>query len=338
MTTIQRQHLLVGTLCAVSAGLMWGLAFFIPKLLDGFSSIEVTLGRYAFYGMFSLGLLALRWKQLRLVTPRIWGIALLYALAGNVGYYLLLVLGIRLAGSTIATMIIATLPVTLTLYGNYVNREFPFRRLLLPVTLILLGILTLQMAETGLSVSHSGGTAYWLGVLCAVTALALWTWFGVSNARFLKRHQHVDSFLLITLIGVQTLVVTLLAVLVDWTLTRAFIPQLIDKPGLLPFLFYSFVLGVVVSWLAGWLWNIASSRLPVTLVGNLIVLETIFGLLYVYLYEHHLPQPLEVLSMMVFLTGLFLAINQHGKKARQERQDGKRPFPPPRLRSSPPAK
>src|SRR5260370_1449557 len=32
-----------------------------------------------------------------------------------------------------------------------------------------------------------------LGVLCALGALASWTWFAVENARYLKRNAHFDS-------------------------------------------------------------------------------------------------------------------------------------------------
>jgi len=318
MANEQRKMFGTALICAVGAGMMWGLAFFIPKLLSGFTSWEITLGRYLFYGVFSLGLLLIRFEQVKRVSLRIWGMALLYALVGNIGYYLLLVIGIRLSGSTVTTLIIGTLPVTMSLYGNYIKREFPFRLMLLPVTLILAGMLTLQMAGSGGGATGSLSLHNGLGILCALLALAMWTWFGVANAHFLQKHHQIDSSLLITLIGCQTLLITVSVVLFDLWVTREVVSALVSKPHFQAFLLGSFVLGICVSWIAGWLWNIASRQLPVSLLGNLIVLETIFGLLYVYLYEHYIPSLLEFVSMGVVLAGLFLAINRYGRMKQVE--------------------
>ncbi len=52
------------------------------------------------------------------------------------------------------------------------------------------------------------------------------------------------------------------------------------------------------------LWNAATRRLPITLGGQLIVFETVFALLYGFIYEARWPHPLEVLAMVLLLAGV----------------------------------
>src|SRR4051794_34857051 len=81
------------------AGLVWGLAFLIPVLLHGWNAVTVTAGRYLAYGGVSLVLFLAGARALRPLARRHWRLALQFAVTGNVGYYLLLVLGIQLAGA-----------------------------------------------------------------------------------------------------------------------------------------------------------------------------------------------------------------------------------------------
>ena len=44
-------------------------------------------------------------------------------------------------------------------------------------------------------------------------------------------------------------------------------------------------LAIGASWLGNGLWNAASKRLPLTLSGQMIVFETLFALLYAFIYD-----------------------------------------------------
>lgn len=44
----------LGVLFCMLAGATWALAFLIPNMLSNFSSLEITLGRYLMYGLYSL--------------------------------------------------------------------------------------------------------------------------------------------------------------------------------------------------------------------------------------------------------------------------------------------
>ena len=65
------------------AGLIWGLAFLIPVLLDAWSQVAVTIGRYLAYGGISLILVPAGGRAMRSVIRRHWGTAVQFALTGN---------------------------------------------------------------------------------------------------------------------------------------------------------------------------------------------------------------------------------------------------------------
>jgi drug/metabolite transporter (DMT)-like permease len=72
-------------------------------------------------------------------------------------------------------------------------------------------------------------------------------------------------------------------------------------------------LGVAIgaSWLGNGLWNAASKRLPLTLSGQLIVFETLFALLYAFIYDHRLPRPLEAAAIALLLAGVSWSVRRH---------------------------
>ena len=48
-------------------------------------------------------------------------------------------------------------------------------------------------------------------------------------------------------------------------------------------------LGLLCSWVGASLWNKASVFLPVSLAGQLMIFETIFGVLFVYMLNQQMP-------------------------------------------------
>src|SRR5919108_4044353 len=102
----------------IGASLIWGSAFLVPVLLGGWNPVIVTLGRYLVYGLLSAVLFALGGRDLRRVLRKHWRAALAFAVAGNAGYYLLLVIGIRAAGAPLTDMVIGAIPVVVAVTGN----------------------------------------------------------------------------------------------------------------------------------------------------------------------------------------------------------------------------
>jgi drug/metabolite transporter (DMT)-like permease len=59
------------------------------------------------------------------------------------------------------------------------------------------------------------------------------------------------------------------------------------------------------------LWNHGARLLPPTLSGQMIVFETVFGLLYGFLFEERLPRPLEAIGIACLLSGVTWAVRTH---------------------------
>jgi drug/metabolite transporter (DMT)-like permease len=59
------------------------------------------------------------------------------------------------------------------------------------------------------------------------------------------------------------------------------------------------------------LWNIASQRLSASLCGQLIVSETLFALLYSFLWDGRWPQATELAAALLFVLGILASIKAH---------------------------
>ncbi len=279
------------------------------------SALALTVGRYTAYGLVSIAVITvMRGDGVRQLGPREWLTALVFAAAGNVGYYFLFVLAIANAGAPIAAAIIGALPVTVALYGNWRRHEFPFRRLLWPIVLLLAGMTVLNVAEWGAGSANreftTRGRAF--GILCAFTALGLWTWYAIANADFLKARPRLRAGAWSTAIGVATL--ALIMGMVPLLMISGYGGDALatfragDSTTTWRLIVGSLVLGVVVSWGGTLLWNIASERLPVALAGQLIVLETVAGLAYVFAVQGRVPSVITVVGVAMLVAGVLLGI------------------------------
>lgn len=300
---------LLGILFGLIAGAAWGLVFLIPTMLSSFSSLEITLGRYFMYGLYSLLLFVWYRKNSFRISPKVWFRAFLYAFAGNIGYFFFLVIGMKYAGTAVATLMVGTLPLTISFFGNLLYKEFPFKIMLIPACSILVGIILMYLERMenggGADLSSDG---FLLGFLSCLICIVLWTWYAVSNANFLKSEPRLSADLFATIIGIQTLLFVIATIFIAWMAKVPIVENLIFHDQLLHYLIGVLVLGVVASWMASWAWNQASKRLPVSLAGMVIVFETLFGLLYTYVYRSQFPTVLEWGSIVFILLGVISGI------------------------------
>jgi drug/metabolite transporter (DMT)-like permease len=303
-----------GLVAGIAANLLWGLVFLVPVLLADFSPVAITIGRFATFGLVSaFFLLATRsWGS---IPHLAWPSAFLFALIGNVGYYVLLVQGVALAGAPIVAVIIGILPVTVALAGYFREPPFGFGRLVLPLGAIAAGLLIVNFYEVDWSGANPQGLVpQLLGLACAFAALGLWTWYGVANAHFMKAHPDLPSSLWTNMVGVATL-----------ALSIGLLPFMLSGNGPLvsgaPLDWASFgrlalgglVLGLLASWVSTLLWNKASRSLPVSLAGQLIVFETLSGLFYVFIAKGHMPPLFEFGGFALVILGVLLSIRQFSK-------------------------
>ena len=301
-----------GMAAGVSASLVWGTAFLVPVLLSGWNPVIVTLGRYLVYGLLAGVLLAVGGTGPRRVLREHWRIALGFALAGNAIYYLLLVIGIRAAGAPLADMVIGAIPVVVAVTGNVLaptEDGVPWRRLALPLTLVTAGLALVSALEiAGVHAYVAASPAEKIaGLLAAAGAVVLWTWYALANARFLARHDTVSPAGWSTAVGVATGAVAL-AGLPAAALAGQLTTASGAHPGPARLVAGVVFLGVVVSWVGTWLWNLASSRLSPALAGLLVNLETVSGFGYVYAARQHWPGAGQLAGLVLVLAGVTLTL------------------------------
>lgn len=298
--------MVAGILAGLGAGAFWGTAFVAPLITPGFSSIDLTVGRFLSCGLLSVVLLL--WAGLRgrahLPTWRQTGAALWLSLLGYTGYYLLLVLGIQAAGAALPVLIIGTIPLWIMLIGKPKGLRW---RSLVPGLLLTLAGLALMMRVTPHGAEAGGGSNLWLGILYAVLAMVAWTAFGLLNARWLGRHPEVNSTVWANWLGVAAG----LGALGIWAVAGTDPGTLMARPGFGTFVTVCVVTGIGSAWIASVLWNMASRRLSPSLAGQLIVSETVFGLVYSFAWDSTWPAALQWTACALFVLGILASIRAH---------------------------
>lgn len=283
-----------GVMAGVAAGGLWGLVFLAPALAGAFSPLQLAAGRYLAFGVIAVVLLAPRWRRLRTqIGAQQWRALLWLSLAGNIVYYILLASAVQLGGIAMTSLVIGFLPVAVTVLGSRGAGAMPLRRLGVPLALGVAGIVCVGW-ET-LATARSGSSHSVLGFFCALGALVSWTAYAVGNARWLAQLPQVSEHDWNLLNGVVTGAISLLLVL------PAFRGATGGHGAHGWALFLAVVSGMALlsSVLGNAFWNRASRLLPLTLVGSMILFETLFALLYGFLWEWRLPSVWESVAMLL---------------------------------------
>lgn len=312
--------MLAGTLFALAAGLMWGLVFVGPLMLPEYPAVLLSFGRYVAFGLIALVLALPDRARLAQFSRGDWIEALKLGLIGNVLYYLCLASAIQRAGGPLPTMIIGTLPVVIALVSNHRDAardgRLPWRRLAPSLGLIALGIGLVNQAEWAALRADAGADLgrYLTGALLAVFAVACWTWYPIRNADWLREHPDRSPRLWATAQGLATLPLALVGYLgvMLWHgaggpgLPADFALPFGPRPG--AFLALMFAIGLLASWAGTLCWNEASQRLPTTLVGQLIVFETLSALAYAFLLRQEWPHPGTAAGIVLLVAGVLWAL------------------------------
>jgi drug/metabolite transporter (DMT)-like permease len=310
MRALRQRSSIGGYGAGILAGMVWGLAFLIPDLLDGWGPVTVTAGRYLAYGGLSLVLFIFGGPALPDAARRHWRPALVFAVTGNVGYYLLLVLGIQLVGAPVTSIIIGVIPVVMAVAGNMLTGAYRWRALAVPIGLVVAGVLVVNGLEvSGADPTHNASTlAKMLGVLAALGAVALWTWYGLANAAFLTRNPDLSHTGWATVVGLGTGAVTLVMLPLAAVTHQLTTPTDTGGRDVLVFVAASVVLGVLVSWGGTALWNVASARVSPTAAGMLINIETLSGFTYIYLALVAWPPVGQLAGFVLILAGVLVIL------------------------------
>lgn len=302
----------LGLACGIAAGAMWGLVFLAPELARAFTPLQLAAGRYLAYGAIAAILLVPRGTAIWRALGRAEWIALLWlSLLGNILYYVLLATAVQLGGMALTSLVIGFLPVTVTIIGSRDADAVPLARLAPSLLLGAAGIACMGWQSFGEAAANLRPSAT-VGLFCAIGALICWTCYAVGNSRWLGRLPHVSAHDWSLLIGVVTGAQTLLLVIPAF-----FVDAAAHGPDQwLRFLLVSGGVAILASIISNALWNRMSRLLPLTLVGQMILFETLFALLYAFLWERRLPTPLEGAAILFVTASVLSCVAVHRRSPR----------------------
>lgn len=308
--------MLLGVLAGLATCALWGLTFIAPRAVEPFTVWDLTIARYLVFGAAS-GLL--------MISPRFrphglglgqTAAGLCLGGAGYIGYFLSASFAVKSAGATLPPLIIGTMPVILALIGNAGERSTAWTQIALPLALIAAGIVVVNADAASLAASEASATSG-AGLAWSLLSLAIWVVYGLVNSRILRSPAPPD---ILAWTGLQGLGAGF-AALALLPMSSLFAPHLVSAANPVPLIVWALVMGLAGSWLATWFWAVASTRLPLTFAAQLIVTETIFGLLYGFLWKSRFPTMLEIAGIALQIAGgsLTLARLGHARKTNSQR-------------------
>lgn len=306
-----------GVLSGLGAGAMWGLVFLVPKFVPEASPWLMSAGRYIAYGIIAALLIAPRWKRLVALLDRKAWLALIWlSLAGNIVYYLFLVVSVHYAGVAASALIVGAVPVVVALWGLKDKDSPPIRKVGPPIAVaaLAIGLIGYESLAGGHVATDANGIAVAIGLVAALIALVLWTAYAVGNSRWMTKMSDVSSHDWSLLIGVVTGALSLLLV-----------PMTLFTLGELPanfwprFLMVSFGIAVLASVVGNAFWNRASRLLPLSMLGQMIVFETLFAFLYGFIWEQRGPTVIEIVAMVLMVISVIWCVRAHRLVAVVER-------------------
>ncbi|WP_307648053.1 DMT family transporter [Variovorax boronicumulans] len=278
-------------------------------MVGHFGMVDITAARFAVFGAIS-GLAvfarpaAVRWPNGQQALA-----ALGLSVLGFSGYYLLLAFGIAAAGTEVPSLIIGTIPVWMMLLGRPAGLRM---RALLPGLVLTGAGIALMIwgawsAQHGAGGDSGNGARFGWGIALALCSMASWTVYGLLNAKWLQRHAELNATDWANWLGIATG----LGALLLWLVAGNDVATLQSQPDGMLFIWIALAGGFGSSWLATILWNIASQRLSASLCGQLIVSETLFALLYSFVWDGRWPQATEWVAALLFVLGILASIKAH---------------------------
>jgi len=292
---------LSGVLAGLAAGALWGLVFVAPRMAPGFSSVDLTAGRFAAYGLVALAVCAATRRPLPDGRQALAAVGL--SLLGFTGYYLLLVLAIRDAGTEVPSLVIGTIPIWVMLLGK--PGHLRWAALVPGILLTAAGLALMTFSPHANGAVH--GPHYWRGIAWACASLAAWTAFALLNARWLKKHPELSATDWANWLGLATGA----GALVLWAAAGSDFAAMRARPDAPLFLALVLATGAGSAWLATILWNVASQRLSASLCGQLIVSETLFALAYSFAWDGRWPGAAQWAAVALFTLGILSSIKAH---------------------------
>lgn len=294
----------VGLSAALVATALWGFTFLGPVAVHPVNIYYLVLGRYAVFGFLSMAVLASRRDKLRELGSRNSVKALHLGVVGFIGFYLLLSMSASIGGGVLASTMTGLIPVMVSLASNVVEKVLRWRNCVLPISVISVGLFLVNGGVSAFD-SDGDGRDRLVGAALGFAACLAWSYFVIANRIIMKRSgSAVDNTTWTACIGFGAFCGSLF--LLPLAESAEGTSPFTSVGILLPFLGWCAALAVLGSWCATWFWNIASKRLPSTVMGPLIGMEAVFGAFFYLLWEGRAPKPGEFWGGSLVIGGVFL--------------------------------
>lgn len=316
--------MIVGVAAGLFTGALWALTFVVPKVVAPFTAVDLAVVRYGLFGILSVLLMLHPRFRPRAVSFGIGALGIGLGAVSYVGYFLVIAAAVHFAGPAIPPLVVGAMPVVIGLIGNRGRDRVPFTRLAVPLLLVGGGLLIVNL-ETFFSgtVVQGSGLRFAAGLGFSFLALAMWSGYAVINAAVLKMAGAPSTLSWAGLQGIGALVgVMPLVALTSWMVLPA-----ADLPGggwwspeAARFTAVAVFMAVAATWLATWTWIVAAQRLPLVLSSQLIVAETLFGLMFGFAWDGRWPTVPEGTGAAIQVVGVAAAIVVFARKAATERR------------------
>lgn len=299
----------LGVFFGMLAGASWGAIFLAPSLLPNFTPLQLSAARYLTYGLISLVIILPKIKRLSAsFGPKEWWALFWLSLIGNIIYYALVSNAVQLTGVAVTSIIVGFIPVTVAIIGSRDHGAVRLSKLLPSLFFGAVGIIGVswQALTEG---DASFDQAKIIGLFCAIGALLSWTAFAVGNARWLVKLPNVTSDEWNMMTGVVTGILALILAI------PAFLMVDLNHSSSewTKFIAIAASLAFVASILGNAFWNRMSRLLPLTMVGQMILFETLFALLFGFLWEQRGPTVIELISIISVILSVILCMRAHKK-------------------------
>ncbi|MCZ2097861.1 MAG: DMT family transporter [Anaerolineae bacterium] len=215
------------------------------------------------------------------------------------------------------SLVIGFLPVAVTIIGSGEHGAVALRKLLPSLILCAVGAACIGWQALAAPSAEPAGRRM-VGLLCAIGALASWTARGGQHA--LPHPAAARSVRLEPLTGIVTGAQSLILI----PLALVFEATRHGSGEWARFAAVSVGVAVLASIVGNALWNRMSRLLPLTLVGQMILFETLFALAYGLLWERRLPTPLEVAALAAVVASVLACLAAHREVAVIENAPGGR--------------
>ena len=304
----------LGVLCGAGAGALWGLVFLAPELVRAFTPLQLAIGRYLTYGAIAAVLIMPRWQKLqRSLKQQDWIALFRLSLFGNTLYYILLSMSVQTGGIALTSLVIGFLPVAVTVIGSRDKGAVSLLTLLPSLLFCAAGAACIGWEAIA---APEASRQSIIGLVCAIAALASWTAYAVGNSRCLMRLTKVSvhewNLLTGLVTGAQAVLLLPVALLLghlQYSVTQW------ER-----FAAVSLTMAAVASIMGNALWNRMSRLVPLTMTGQMILFETLFALLYGFVWEQRWPRPLEVAAFLLIVLSVLTCVSVHHKESSKRRR------------------